>query len=411
MSGKATVKTNDKPFVVTPPRTADEARVLEHLVLAGWGKDFRTAPVSAREAAADVLERWVRLGLPFSKLPGGSRGFDPAEVLNFGKSAGLAGKDDFWATRYTATGRNLIREFAARPRDLEPRGFQVRLEREFGLGHLQPGTRARLRLPFPADVPTLRDLRVGLLPPETRTQPGYAETFATVPEHRSVVLEAAYEFVAHPTVDAVTELAINEREAYLQQTGRSRVSALAAELAANLQAPLNVLRAFWNFFFERMVLGVLHGEDTLDDVLDLELFDCRLGSALLVALCRARGIPARTCSGFTLYSIPFYHYWVEAWIEGRGWFPVDLTCWDLSLRGADEEWREYFFGALDYRMTVEVLPGTFTGFPSLSFPHEWYALARPLENGAAIGIYASQTGKLVYEDRVLVKVNAGPLFP
>ena len=396
---------------MTAQRTADEARVLEHLVLAGWGKDFRTAPSLAREGAADVLERWVRLGLPFSKLLGGGRGFDPAEVLNFGKLAGLSGNDDFWATRYAATGRNLVREFAAPPRELEPRRFAVHLEREFALGHLQPGTQARLRMPFPADVPTLRDLRILSLPPDTRTQPGYAETFATVPEHRAVVLEAAYEFVAHSTVSEVAELTTNERAAYLQQIASSRISALAAELAANLRTPLDELRAFWNFFFERMMLGVLHGEQRLDDILDLGWFDCRLGSALFVALCRARGIPARTCSGFTLYSIPFYHYWAEAWIGGVGWFPVDLSCWDLSLRGADGEWREYFFGALDYRMTVEVLPGTFTGFPSLSFPHEWYALARPLENGTAMGIYASETGKLVYEDRVLVKVNAGPLLP
>lgn len=396
---------------MTPSRTAGEARVLEHLVLAGWGKDFRAAPGAARDAAAGVLERWVRLGLPFQALPGGERGFDPVEVMNFGKAAGIAQRDDFWASRYVVTGRNLVREFGAAPQRLEPRRAAVRLERTFDLRHLEPGTRARLRLPFPAGVPGARDVRSTLLPDDARTTAGYAETFAVVPEDGACTIAASYEFVAHPSTDQGDELEASARDRYLQSTASPRVVALAAELAAQARSPLDAVRAFWNFFFERMTLGVLHGEDSLDAILDLGWFDCRAGSALFVALCRARGIPARTCSGFTLYSVPFYHYWTEVWLEGRGWFPLDLSCWDLSRRGADADWRDYFFGALDYRLTIEVLPGTFTGFPSLRFPEAWYALSRPLASGAAFGIYEAETARLVYEDRVGISVNAVPLLP
>lgn len=396
---------------MTPARTADEATLIEHLMMGGWGKDFRTAPEAARRSAEETLERWMREGLPFARLPDGRHAFDPAEVMNFAKSAGVEGRDDFWAARYVHTGRALIQELGTSPAKLEPRRIAIRLERAFNLEHVVPGTPARLRVPFPAEVPTMREVRSTLLPAGARVRPGFVEIVTAVTEDEPLV-SVAYEFVAQPSVESeISTLDANEAEMYLQAGSSSRISALATELAAGARTPLDAVRAFWNFFFERLMLGVLHDRQTPDDVLESGWFDCRLGSELLVALCRARGIPARSCSGFTLYSVPFYHFWAEVWVDRRGWFPIDLTCWDLSLRGTDPEWRDYFFGALDYRMTVEVLPQTFTGFPSLHLPHRWYALSRPLENGAAFAVYASDTGKRVYEDRVVASVKAGPLLP
>ena len=407
---------------MNPPRTVDEARMLDHLVLAGWGTEFRAKPAAAYDAASLALDGWIDRGLPFDRRDDGSRAFDPAEVVNFAKSEGMAGRDDFWATRYVATGRKLAGEFGARPQSLGPRRISVRLERCFNLQHHPPGSRVRLRAPFPANGHGIYELKTEAQPPATRVQPGYVETFVTVPEQRTTVVSVSYEFLTKITsnvenvpLDARdTELYLQPLEGLIRTT--PRVSALAKELAGNAFKSLDVLRAFWGFFLERMRLGVLHEERLpphapLDAILDLGWFDCRVGSALLVALCRARGIPARTCSGFTLYSVPFYHYWAEAWIEDRGWFPLDLSCCDLSLRGTDAAWREYFFGTLDYRLIVEVLPHTFTGFPSIDFPGAWYALARPLASGAAFGIFSAETSDLVYEDRVAVNVNAGPLLP
>ncbi len=168
--------------------------------------------------------------------------------------------------------------------------------------------------------------------------------------------------------------------------------------------------------FEEMPLGVVHydalpSENPLDAVIESGLFDCRLAAALLVALCRAVGIPARIRSGYALYSVPYYHYWAEVWTEDHGWLPFDLICWDLSLRGRDATWRDIFFGKLDARMTTETLPHTFTGFPSVQFPNAWHVLSRPIEGGAAFGIFSVETGALVYEDRLSLNVNAAPLLP
>jgi hypothetical protein len=149
----------------------------------------------------------------------------------------------------------------------------------------------------------------------------------------------------------------------------------------------------------------------LDWTIDTGLLDCRLGSALIAALCRTSGIPARLRSGYTLYDVPFYHYWVEVWTDERGWLPFDLICWDLSLRGRDAAWRDTFFAALDARMTTEILPRSFTGFPSVQFPQAWHLLARPVEHGAAFGLFASDTGALIYEDTLSFNAKAGPLLP
>jgi len=98
-------------------------------------------------------------------------------------------------------------------------------------------------------------------------------------------------------------------------------------------------------------------------------YDCQLGSALLVALCRARQIPARMVSGYVLQvTAPTYHTWLEAWIDGRGWVPFDLASWDLSVCDRDERWRHYYFGCLDHRMAVQRPLGSSTAPAQCAYP-------------------------------------------
>jgi transglutaminase-like putative cysteine protease len=64
--------------------------------------------------------------------------------------------------------------------------------------------------------------------------------------------------------------------------------------------------------------------------------DCTEHSVYLMALCRARGIPARAAVGL-VYLEPmqafFYHMWTEVYIDNR-WIPIDGTL-ALSGIGAD----------------------------------------------------------------------------
>lgn len=52
--------------------------------------------------------------------------------------------------------------------------------------------------------------------------------------------------------------------------------------------------------------------------------DCTEFSDLLVSLCRARGIPARHCSGYTTeWEVVPFHSWVEVYCKGKGWILFD----------------------------------------------------------------------------------------
>ena len=56
--------------------------------------------------------------------------------------------------------------------------------------------------------------------------------------------------------------------------------------------------------------------------------DCKEYSYLFTAFCRADSIPARTVKGLTLYwpkNYKGFHAWVEVYLDGIGWIPVDPT--------------------------------------------------------------------------------------
>ena len=85
--------------------------------------------------------------------------------------------------------------------------------------------------------------------------------------------------------------------------------------------PIATMRRIWISCSKHMTLGVVHYDALSANhrstaVIEAGLFDCRLGAALIVALCRAAGIPARMRSGYALYDVPYYHYWAEVW-SGR----------------------------------------------------------------------------------------------
>jgi len=153
---------------------------------------------------------------------------------------------------------------------------------------------------------------------------------------------------------------------------------------------------------------------SLDSVLESRWCDCQMASALLVALCRARDIPARLCSGYLLTpATPSGHYWAEAWIDGA-WRPFDSAAADLAAGGRDAAWRDYYFGRVDHRMTTQVLPRVFNLAPSVRLPPLWHTLQRMDGDAVAQSTIDDATGALVFRDRIAVQrggpsTNATPL--
>jgi hypothetical protein len=409
-------------------RTVEEARIIDFLLLGGWAYALREGQRPWAEAETRrALRRWVAAGLPVATDTRGETRYDPVEVLNFMKAAGLEGSDPFWEQRYLSTGRRFVLdqhgEWAARGAPgavhrLPPRHFTVRFRRTFGLGRFPPGTPLRLRLPLPLEGPDLTDLRIDMEDTNPSAAlgltPGRLEAKLGAPEAGHITLGYRASFTAHPyvpaggsTLDAAeAELYTRPAEGLIRVT--PRVDALAAELAGGREYPAGAVRAFWDYLMDRMRCGAVHYHDIdmarpMDWLLDRGWYDCETGAALLASLCRARGIPARIVSGYVLYPLaPTYHFWAEIWLEG--WVPFDLLSWDLSGGGRDHAWRDVFAGALDYRMPVQRLPRHFTGPMSVRLPARWHILTRALPEGIRIGIHDMASGEAAFSDDVSVGI-------
>jgi hypothetical protein len=348
--------------------------------------------------------------------------------MNFQKWAGLKGLDRFWIERFVATGRRLVGDWAQHRRDdaSSPDGrgeapFRVSLQRTFNVGGFTPGSQLRLRMPLPLPGPYVRDVETvprvsGDLRAEITLSAGRMEVRLAAPEQPFIEVAAEVCFLACPrpagSVEPAARLDPEDAAVYLRLTDgliriTPRIQALARFLAGPACEPAQIVRAFWSYMIDELNSGMVHYDQVDPDapgdwVLESGWHDCQLGSALFVALCRARGIPARIIGGHVLYRLaPTNHYWAEAWIEGRGWLPFDLLCWDLSAAGRDREWRDHFAGSIDYRMVTQCLPKAFTGSMSVRLPSAWHMLQARAGEGVEIDMMGLD-GSLAYRDRVSV---------
>jgi len=417
-------------------RSVPAALLAEWLALTGWACDLRAGHGEAVAAGvAAALAHWRTLGLPAAQP-----GFDPVATLNFIKHASLAGRDDSWRRVFVANGRRLMWEHHAGAAqatpptlaNLPPRRFAVALSRTFQLAGIATSTALRLRLPLPLTGADLTDLVVQPAATAGSTLAvlsGRLEAKLVADGAATVTLAAQCHFVARraPVAGVIEppepELYTRPSEGLIQVT--PRVRALAAALAGADASPRDIVRVFWDHLLGRLCFGAIHYHAIppaapTDWVLAHGWTDCRIGSALLIALCRARGIPARLVGGHTLYeAAPFQHFWAEIWLAGTGWTPFDLHgSWDLSAGGRDAAWRDFFAGHVDYRMKTEVLPRQFTGPMSLRLPARWHVLAWRDGDGQVTGFFDLDTGRPVFSDRIAVRrgaqvaadsVNAGPL--
>jgi transglutaminase-like putative cysteine protease len=401
----------------------EEERMVQALVTECWPHEALFGDAEGlRATARRVLERWVGQGLS-CRTQGGRRYFDPSQVLNFMK--GAAG-DRVWPCGIAA-GRRAVRDFQrGRPAPTtplhSPARFQVELRRTFNLSKSAPGSIARLRIPVPYEADSQRGVEVELVEPthplDVQRAPGRLEVKVRVPEARTAAVAIRTRFTAFcqtVTVDpsrltaydrSDPEVALYTRpvEGFIRVT--PRVLALAASLAGDAPDAWTALAAFWRFFFDRMMLGALHPDDLdpqdpLGDLVGGAWIDCFAGSALLVGLCRARGIPARLVGGLCLdVDAPTNHWWAEVLLPPYGWFPVDLMSWELAGGDlAQTRWSHHFFGNLDYRMKTECLPRIFVGPVGVTRPPAWYVLTTR-DNEITEMAYCGIPDGVLYTDRV-----------
>lgn len=410
-------------------RTASEAEVIDLLVVYGWMPEVRRGAreTAVREAAA-ALERFVGRGLAFAPGEDGARRFDPAEVVDFMKWTGQAGREPIWNTRNVLSTRADVWEafgggegLAPPPETLGPRRYAVSLRRTFNLAGKTPGERVRLRLPLPIADAQVSDVEVDFggitgAVGQPAIAPARLDVVVAAPAGGEVAVAIRSTFVTRPQVPAPTEARLDPAEAELftrPKEGLIRISpavrALSERLAGALTDPWDILRRFWRFLIEEFCVGMIrHGDLDQACPLDWALahgwYDCQLGSALMAALCRARGMPARLVGGYLLYEkTPAVHSWLEVWIGGWGWVPFDLLAWEASAAGRDEAWRDYWFGQLDHRVAVERPPHLFNGPGGVRLPRHWQLLQAPREPGVTVIIRSEADGALLWRDEIAVE--------
>lgn len=408
-------------------RTIPEASIIELLLLVSWAREVDAGErVAAETATSAALESWVSGGLGYQLSAEGQRLFDPVEVINFLKWAGLTGTDRYWDDHFIATHRHFVQEFQSKA---APCRFRVKLRRSFDLQGFAEGANVRLRLPLPIAGSYLDDLLVTPVLPEAFQHDAILrdhclELRLKVPHDRMITIGADFRFTAHDPVGRSAPITTHEAELYCRKSEglirvTPRIEALAAELGGHCTSAQSAVAAFWAYMMDELCSGMIRYGDVPADapgdwVLDHGWYDCQLGSALLVSLCRARGIPARIVSGHCLYRVqPISHYWSEIWLDGTGWCPFDVICWDLSRAGQDLAWRDLLAGRMDYRLVTQCFPLAFTGPMSLRFPHAWHMVQVAAGEGAADGgvdtAYThAEDGSLIYQDHAEVE-NLGLL--
>lgn len=389
------------PEALARYRTVPEARIVAMIALAGWALELDDRDVLRPAGAA--LQAWVELGLPFRMAADGQRMFDPVETWITMKRLGCQGRDGYFREHYVETGRRLVTDRAS----ITVAGpFRAELYRSFNLVGQVPGGKSRFRLPIPSNrVHAHRSI----------TPIGDASDHAgheicadrlelhCAPSGDTLTLGARVSFFG-PQDTCLAE----DRRIYLRPREgpvhvSERIHNLSRRLAGSAGPTTQAIQAFWTFLTESFVCGPLHYDRLdpsapCDTVLDTGIYDCRMGAAVFIALCRARAIPARMVGGYLLYRrAPTRHFWAEYWCDDRGWTPVDFLGWDLSGGGVDAPWRDHFFGKVDARMVTEVLPLAFSGAPGVSIPPRWHMVQAATDGGVELAL-TTLDGRPLYTD-------------
>ncbi len=397
--------------------------VLEAWVVA-WAEGRREQALAAAGAA---LATAVASGLGYGRSPAGERLFDPVEADHFLDWSAMVGSDRTWLDSLEATNSALVDEFRDRRRSVQaPAGggarFAVSLRRTFDLRRLPAVARARLRMPLPLKCEYHPEVSVTALLPagpgvDATLTDGRLELRLDRPADPIVTIGADIELMAQlPGARPVGgQLPAAERQVYLRTSdGLIQVTPAIRVLAERLagSAPPDVavsaiaahMSARLRFDFVRY--DEIDRKAPGDWVIENGYHDCQLCAALLVALCRARGIPARMVAGNYLYRLsPTSHNWVEIWLDDRGWAPLDILHRERHRPEAGQgvPWWSQFAERGDYRLVSQRLPLSFTGPMSIRFPPVWQMLHAPTLDGVAIRYVDVSDGALVYQDDIAVK--------
>ena len=166
---------------------------------------------------------------------------------------------------------------------------------------------------------------------------------------------------------------------------------LAEDLAGEETNPYLIAQKYYDYIIDNIKDNLtgkgLIGARKLEAI---KKGECGDYAALFVALCRAKGIPARPIVGYWAKSgLDQTHCWAEFYLKPFGWVPVDPTIGQIKAR-------KYYFGNMDNQRVIlnknyniKLEPPAPNGFiaPFLQGPWFWFWGSG---NGNAVNIFRTK---------------------
>lgn len=170
----------------------------------------------------------------------------------------------------------------------------------------------------------------------------YAEFVFRRPErHENIIISVKAELFRYDLQTAKTRAAEKPREderlenflgneRYIE-CDNDEIRQIAKDIKGENE--LEVIKGIYDYVLDNMRY-VVNGKLDKGALVALEQGkgDCTEYSDLFVALCRARNIPARVISGYTVRTDvdTAKHNWVEVYMKDCGWVPIDPTAGDMG---------------------------------------------------------------------------------
>lgn len=262
-----------------------------------------------------------------------------------------------------------------------PRKFTI-THRGVVTGGTVPMSSLELWLPVPQSGPEQEVGEVKLEPkvplvPDTTGQALVARRYATTgfpKENKTWSLEVTYEITCRfvranwPAIrrallpdyrrDDAYKL-FTRREKYIE-TDLPEIAEQAKKLRAEHRHPVSLVQAAYDWVLERTEYKLIEGIGGAGYCLKEGHGECGDYSALLVAVCRAAGVPARPVAGFWADKTDGWHVWAEFMLPGGEWLPVDASIGDQNRFS-----RQHCFGSTDNRRVAacKTLDVELTGKP------------------------------------------------
>jgi len=228
----------------------------------------------------------------------------------------------------------------------------------------------RLYLPAPSAWDAQRDVVISEVMPQPTSQAAepdndnlilYWQLTNSPARSAQVVLTQKFDLTAYETNTSIDPAQLNaydtstpEYQKYTSpekyiESDDERIVALAEQIAGQEKNPYVLARLFYDHIIQTARYQKLgQGLNGALYLLTNGKGECGDYSSLFIALCRARGIPARPIVGYWAISgNDQTHVWAEFFLEGIGWIPVDPTIGQQS-----PEYEDYYFGNMDNQRII-----------------------------------------------------------